>query len=112
MRLAIQRTDVKVNPDAKRVIARFFFNGEDRAKGVVQKVMELTEQQVFDIISPIMQEYSKRHRNITRLLNRHCSKLKPLIAELKIDYDTLTVYRKLLIGSYFWGILDLQPLFA
>ncbi len=41
MRLAIQRTDVKVNPDAKRVIARFFFNGEERAKEVIQKVMEL-----------------------------------------------------------------------
>jgi hypothetical protein len=48
-----------------------------------------------------LQEYSKRHRNITRVLNRHCSKLKPLFEELGIDFDTLTVYRKLLIGSYF-----------
>jgi hypothetical protein len=49
----------------------------------------------------LLQEYSKRHRNITRVLNRHCSKLKPLFEELGIDFDTLTVYRKLLIGSYF-----------
>jgi len=101
MRLAVERKPVKVYPDPKRVIARFFFNGNDRAKEVIQRVIAISEEEAFSIISPLLQEYSKRHRNITRVLNRHCSKLKPLIAELNIDYDTLTVYRKLLIGSYF-----------
>jgi predicted GH43/DUF377 family glycosyl hydrolase len=101
MRLSIERKPVRVNPDPKRVIARFFFNGNDRAKEVIQRVMELTEEEAFGIISPLLQEYSKRHRNITRVLNRHCSKLKNLFEELNIDYDSLTVYLKLLIGSYF-----------
>src|SRR6202012_1208359 len=101
MRLSIERKPVRVNPDSKRVIARFFFNGNDRAKEVIQRVMAVSEDDAFGIVSPILQEYSRRHRNITRLLNRHCSKLKPLFSELNIDYDTLTVYRKLLIGSYF-----------
>jgi predicted GH43/DUF377 family glycosyl hydrolase len=101
MRLSIERKPVRVNPDPKRVIARFFFNGNDRAKEVIQRVMELTEDEAFGIISPLLQEYSKRHRNITRVLNRHCSKLKNLFEELNIDYDSLTVYLKLLIGSYF-----------
>lgn len=101
MRLSIERKPVRVNPDPKRVIARFFFNGNDRAKEVIQRVMGISEEVSFGIVSPLLQEYSKRHRNITRVLSRHCSKLKPLFAELNIDYDTLTVYRKLLIGSYF-----------
>ncbi|MGZ3750691.1 MAG: glycoside hydrolase family 130 protein [Mucilaginibacter sp.] len=101
MRLSIERKPVRVNPDPKRVIARFFFNGNDRAKEVIGRVMGISEEMAFGIVSPILQEYSKRHRNITRVLSRHCSKLKPLFAELNIDYDTLTVYRKLLIGSYF-----------
>ncbi|NCD68462.1 glycoside hydrolase family 130 protein [Mucilaginibacter agri] len=101
MRLSIERKPVRVNPDPKRVIARFFFNGNDRAKEVIERVMELTEDEAFGIISPLLQEYSKRHRNITRVLNRHCSKLKNLFEELNIDYDSLTVYLKLLIGSYF-----------
>src|ERR1700744_2164797 len=100
MRLPVERKPVKVYPDPKRVIARFFFNGNDRAKEVIERVMDISEDEAFSIISPLLQEYSRRHRNITRVLNRHCSKLKPLIAELNIDYDTLTVYRKLLIGSY------------
>ncbi|MBD1366896.1 glycoside hydrolase family 130 protein [Mucilaginibacter sp. ZT4R22] len=101
MRLSIERKPVRVNPDPKRVIARFFFNGNDRAKEVLQRVMGISEEVAFGIVSPLLQEYSKRHRNITRVLNRHCSKLKPLFEELGIDFDTLTVYRKLLIGSYF-----------
>jgi predicted GH43/DUF377 family glycosyl hydrolase len=101
MRLAVTRKPVRVYPDPKRVIARFFFNGNDRAKEVIERVNAISEEDAFSIISPLLQEYSKRHRNITRVLNRHCSKLKPLIAELNIDYDTLTVYRKLLLGSYF-----------
>ncbi len=101
MRLSIERKPIRINPDPKRVIARFFFNGNDRAKEVIQRVMSLSEELAFGIVSPLLQEYSKRHRNITRALNRHCSKLKPLFAELDIDFDTLTVYRKLLIGSYF-----------
>jgi len=101
MRLSIERKPIRINPDPKRVIARFFFNGNDRAKEVILRVMSISEDITFGIVSPLLQEYSKRHRNITRALNRHCSKLKPLFAELDIDYDTLTVYRKLLIGSYF-----------
>ncbi|WP_183577686.1 glycoside hydrolase family 130 protein [Mucilaginibacter sp. X5P1] len=101
MRLVVERKPIRVNPDPKRVIARFFFNGNDRAKEVIERVMEISEAAAFSIVSPLLQEYSKRHRNITRVLNRHCSRLKPLFSELNIDYDTLTVYRKLLIGSYF-----------
>jgi len=101
MRLPVERKPIKIYPDPKRVIARFFFNGNDRAKEVIERVMHISEADAFGIVSPLLQEYSKRHRNITRVLNRHCSKLKPLFSELNIDYDTLTVYRKLLIGSYF-----------
>src|ERR1700743_3953512 len=101
MRLSVERKPIRLYPDPNRVIASFFFNGNDRAKEVIQRVMGISEEESFGIISPLLQEYSKRHRNITRVLNRHCSKLKPLFAELEIDFDTLTVYRKLLIGSYF-----------
>lgn len=101
MRLSIERKAVKVNPDSKRVIARFFFNGNERSKEVIQRIMAVDEDKVFGLISPLLQEYSSRHRNITRVLNRHCAKLKDLFDELGIDFDSLTVYRKLLIGSYF-----------
>lgn len=101
MRLPIKRQSVKVYPDAKRVINRFFFNGDERGKEVIKSVMALNDEQVFKIISPILQEYSKRHRNITKSLLKHFDKLQSLFEFMKIDYKSIQVHRKLLIGSYF-----------
>jgi predicted GH43/DUF377 family glycosyl hydrolase len=101
MRLPIERKHVKVYPDPKRVIARFFFNGEQRATDLITKVMTLTDEQVFQIISPLLQEYSKRHRNITKILTRHCKKLKLIFEKMSIDYKALNEHQRLLIGSYF-----------
>lgn len=101
MRLSIKRSPVKVYPDPKRVIARFFFSQDERAKELINKVMLLSNAEVFSIISPLLQEYSKRHRNITKILNRHCDKVKRLFDEMGMDFNELMPYRKLLIGSYF-----------
>lgn len=101
MRLNVNRKPVKVYPDPKRVIARFFYNGKERAISVISRVNALNANEVFSLISPLLQEYSKRHRNITKILTRHCKKLKDLIIEMGIDFDNLDKYKKLLIGSYF-----------
>jgi predicted GH43/DUF377 family glycosyl hydrolase len=101
MRLSIERKPVKVYPDPKRVIARFFFNGEERAKDVINRVLSLDDKQVFGLVSPLLQEYSTRHRNITKILSRNCKKIMPYIEQLGIDYDGLDKYQKLLLGSYF-----------
>jgi predicted GH43/DUF377 family glycosyl hydrolase len=101
MRLLIERKPVKVYPDPKRVIARFFFNGDQRALDVIKHVMSLTEVEVFGIISPLLQEYSKRHRNITKILTRHCKKVKHSIEVAGFDFESLEKYHRLLIGSYF-----------
>lgn len=51
MRLSIERESEKVYPDMKRVIARYFFYGEERARQVIGRVMELSEEEVFATIS-------------------------------------------------------------
>ena len=101
MRLSIERKPIKVYPDPRRVIARYFFNGEERAKDVIRRVLRLDDKQVFGLVSPLLQEYSKRHRNITKILRRNCKKIRVFIEELGVDYDGLDNYKKLLLGSYF-----------
>lgn len=101
MRIHIERHPIKVNPDAKRVIARFFFNGEQRAKEVIARVMDLDDDEVFAIVSPLLQEFSKRHRNITRILYRNCNRVKAYIESMGIDFEGIAHWRKLLLGSYF-----------
>ena len=101
MRIPIERQQIRVYPDAKRVIARFFFNGEQRAPELIERVMKLSEDEVFAIISPLLQEFSKRHRNITKILYRHCNKVSSFIENTGFDHEELSSYRKLLVGSYF-----------
>ena len=56
---------------------------------------------MFGTISPILQEYSKRHRNTTRALSRNCARLQDLFPALGLDFERIEPYRKLLLGSYF-----------
>lgn len=101
MKLSVERKPVKVYPDSGRVIARYFFNGEERAIALVKKILELDSESIFGIISPLLQDYSKRHRNITKKLLKHSDKVKQYVQKAGYDYDKLDEYAKLLIGSYF-----------
>ncbi len=101
MRLSIERKSIKVYPDPKRVIARYFFNGEERALFLIKKVLEMDEATVFGIISPLLQDFSKRHRNITTKLLKHCDRVRPYIESAGADFAELTDDRKFLIGAYF-----------
>lgn len=108
MRLSIERQTTKVTPDLKRVVARFFFNGDARAKGIILKVMEMTDVEVDITITPILREFSKRHRNITRIFERHADKLKNLFLALKIDPESIDMKRRLLIGSFFTNEFSIE----
>ncbi|MEC5145426.1 glycoside hydrolase family 130 protein [Chitinophaga sp. 212800010-3] len=101
MRLSIERKTTKVYPDLKRVVARFFFNGEARAKSIIQQVAAMSDSEVDITIMPILREFSRRHRNITRIFERHADRLRHLFPGLQIDYENLSLKRKLLTGSYF-----------
>jgi predicted GH43/DUF377 family glycosyl hydrolase len=101
MRLTVERKPVKVLPDTKRVIARFFFNGEERAVELIKKIMALDNAEVWSLISPLLQDFSKRHRNITRKLLRNCERVKYYIEAAGYSFKELDEDTKLLIGSYF-----------
>jgi len=101
MRLSVERKPVKVYPDSGRVIARYFFNGEERAVELIKKILLLDNETVFGLISPLLQDFSKRHRNITKKLLKHCDKVKIYVEKAGGNYEKLDDYTKLLIGSYF-----------
>jgi len=101
MRLSVERKPVKVLPDTKRVIARYFFNGDERAIELLKKILVLDKEETFGLISPLLQDFSKRHRNITRKLLRNAERVKKYVALAGYEFEKLDEYAKLLIGSYF-----------
>jgi hypothetical protein len=100
MRVSVVRKNIKFTPDSKRVVARYFMNGYERTQQMVLRIMMLDEKQVLQTLEQTLREFARRHRNISAVFFRHCEKIRPIIEEMKIDYEAMSLDRKMLIGSY------------
>ncbi len=101
MRLTVDRKPVHVNPDPRRVIARYFFYGEERALFVIENVLAMDDAQIDSLIYPLLQDFSRRHRNITDKLMKHCLRVRSYIERAGGNFDQMDDNRKYLIGAYF-----------
>src|SRR5215471_14152605 len=101
MRISIARKPLKIYPDPKRVIIRFFYNGDERALNVIKLVMCLSDAEVKEELIAVLREFSKRHRRITRVFERNSEKLSHLFDTIDMPLSKVDEYRKMLIGSYF-----------
>ncbi|WP_456314972.1 glycoside hydrolase family 130 protein [Pseudomonas shirazensis] len=100
MRVSVIRKNIKFTPDSRRVVARYFMNGEERTKQMVSRIMVLDEKQVLETLEQTLREFARRHRNISAIFFRHCEKIRPFIEAMQIDYEAMSLDRKMLIGSY------------
>jgi predicted GH43/DUF377 family glycosyl hydrolase len=101
MKLAINRRAIVISPDFKRVFARYFFYGEERALGIIQRVLDMPLGEVERIVKDTLRDFSKRHRRISTLFLRHYQKVSYLIRQLELDPFVVSEWRQLLIGAYF-----------
>jgi len=102
MPLKLKRSSIRFYPDPKRIIARFYIPGGDtKAKLIINKVLALSENETNTVLDQILRNFSKRHRNITKIFEKHFNKINNLLKNLDVDPDSLTLKKKLLIGSYF-----------
>jgi predicted GH43/DUF377 family glycosyl hydrolase len=102
MALSVLRKDVKFLPDPTRVIARFFMPGhDDMVIRIIKKVLNLSEEETISILNDVLRNFSKRHRNISRIFHSNYHSVQYFLDELGIKVDSLSHERKLLIGSYF-----------
>ncbi|MFV8391910.1 glycoside hydrolase family 130 protein [Flavobacterium sp. LB2P6] len=100
MRVPVIRKNITFTPDSKRVVARYFINGDQRTQKMVSRIMMLNEKQVIDTLEHTLREFARRHRNISSIFFRHCEKIRSIIEGMQINYEELSQERKMLIGSY------------
>ncbi|MFO8054927.1 MAG: glycoside hydrolase family 130 protein [Bacteroidales bacterium] len=101
MRIPVERMPNRFYPDFKRVIIRFYDNGEERSYNLVQKILEMEDEEVEVILSQTLREFSKRHRNLTQKFLEHYEKAKELLKHTDVGLKRVAEKKKLLIGSYF-----------
>ncbi|WP_319478811.1 glycosidase [uncultured Draconibacterium sp.] len=101
MKVAVNRKDIKFIPDSSRVIARFLYTGDERALNTIRAVIEMSEKSVLQVLSPVLRDYSLRHRNISKIFEKHFNRVAHLLERLNVGTDSLSTSTKILIGSYF-----------
>jgi len=101
MNISVSKKDTILYPDKNRVIARYFNNGDERAREIIKKVHNLPDEDVLLALNQTLRKFSIRHRNISKLFKKHFNNLLFHFADLEIDPATISEQRKLLIGSFF-----------
>jgi len=98
----VDRKDIRFYPNSKRVIARYYMpGGDERAKNIIPKVLSLPDEDIRFTLNRVLTNFSKRHRNISKVFQKHFDNVKHIIKQLDVDPETLSREKQLLVGSYF-----------
>ena len=101
MRITVDRKRDRIYPDPKRVITRFFNHKEIKAKSIIQKILDMSENESETSLNLVLRGFAKRHRNITKIFMTNFSKVTQYINELAGSHEKMSQTKRLLIGSYF-----------
>ncbi len=100
-----ERTSVILRPNPQRVLSRLFIPGEEhlivgksRAKEVVSRCMNLSEDVVQETFATTIARFGHRHRDLEEQLLVHFCAVENLVDQ---SAGEITRERKMLIGAYF-----------
>ncbi len=97
-RLIVQRSGKSFNSTKSRVITRQHIPGSiTRIRKVINMVLKLPENEVVKLYNSVIDEFSGRHRRFEDVLEKHYKQIEHFIPQK----DSLSLERKLLLGSYF-----------
>jgi predicted GH43/DUF377 family glycosyl hydrolase len=83
MPVTINRKDIIFNPNPSRVICRLHLpGGEARALTIIQRVLNLSDDDVDITLNNVLRDFSKRHRNITKIFENNFIQVKRVLEEM------------------------------
>lgn len=101
MAVTINRKKVIFSPDPSRVIARFLHLSDERSANIIRQVLALPDKEIKIAMSQLLRDFSRRHRNISRIFEKHFERLTPVFEKINVKKEDLSIAQKALIGSYF-----------
>lgn len=97
------RTGPILNPDQARVLLRPFTPGDsERVASIISRVMELTEDQVRELLAEVTTDFSQRHQNIRTVFLERFEQVR------QMRHQNVSESRRLVIGSYFLAEYSLE----
>ena len=102
--ITVQRTEHRLCPDPRRVLAKPFLLGEEmlvpgvsRAKMLMERILAIPDEHTSGLLAQILESFSSRHRDFQDLLERHFQ----MVAHHMDSTEGLSRERRLLIGACF-----------
>jgi hypothetical protein len=99
MALTVSKSSVKLKPDYKKVIPRFFNTGNERSLLLISKIFLLEDNITDALLHTILSEFSSRYKNIQAIFLNHFNTIEYLLSD--IEKTNLSASKKLLTGAYF-----------
>jgi beta-1,2-mannobiose phosphorylase / 1,2-beta-oligomannan phosphorylase len=101
MRITVNRKKERIYPNSKRVITRFFDHSEIKARTIIRKILDMSEDDAETTLNQVLREFAKRHRNITKIFLMNFSKALHHVNAITDSHEKMSSFKRLLIGSYF-----------
>ncbi|TCO07264.1 glycoside hydrolase family 130 protein [Natronoflexus pectinivorans] len=101
MQVSVSRKNITFKPDPARVIVRFLFIDDNRAINTIRFVLNMSADESSFTLQQTLRDFSMRHRNISKIFEKHFNKVSHLLSSLHINPDDVDYSKKILIGSYF-----------
>ena len=96
--ITVTRINIKIEANPEKVIAKYLkFNAEERIRRIVADVLSLDEKAVAATLNQVLEEFENRHIGFKKILLENFNIIEAYIT----SPATLSLSRKLLLGSYF-----------
>ena len=96
--IGVKKSPGRLVPDPARVITRLFLpTGKGRVRRILERVMDLSEQEVRRLLAETMSDFSARHKDVEKVFADHFAAIgRHLDPAWNVSEE-----RRLLIGAYF-----------
>lgn len=98
MAVQVTRLPLKLRPDPRRVITRFFRPGDNnRVRRIIDRALAIPEPQVEQILDLLARALDRRHPDIRAIFTKHYELVRSCLPE----GASPSAERRLVIGAYF-----------
>lgn len=99
MKFRVDRINLRINPDYKKVIPRLLTVSNERSRKMIDRVLGLNEEEAKHVINQVLEEFASRYKDIQSIFEKHFGLKKYFLTEEK--QRVLSKEKRLLIGAYF-----------
>jgi predicted GH43/DUF377 family glycosyl hydrolase len=95
--IEVKRLPIRLEPDPRRTIARFFWPGPQRAQRIIERIKKLSPERISELLNQILKQFRPVTPDLEEILMEHAEEA---IQQVSMAYEKDFEIR-MLIGAYF-----------